>query len=80
MSATMDQAARPESRPRPFGLADVARLVGQGASEDDIYRRGVDAAVRSARSAARDEAEVDVVADQARRSIAQALAECRGGA
>jgi hypothetical protein len=48
-----------------------------GRSEDEIYRRRIDIAVRAARLEGCDESDVEVIAAQARRNTAEVLAECR---
>jgi hypothetical protein len=57
--------------------AALARLAA-GLSEDEIYRRGIDAAVQAARRDGCDEGDVEVAGEQARRDIAEVLAEGRG--
>jgi hypothetical protein len=73
----------------PAHLADEMRLVRgvmvlerleRGMTEDEIFRRGIDVAIRAARLEGADEIEVEVVACQARRDIAQALREIWGDA
>ena len=55
----------------------VVRRLEAGMSEDEIYRRGIDVAIRAARLEGCDESDVEVAASQARRDIAEALAEAR---
>ena len=49
----------------------------RGVSEDEIYRKRIDIAVQAARLEGCDESDVEVIASQARRNVADILAECR---
>jgi hypothetical protein len=51
--------------------------VMHGKSEDEIYRRRIDTAIKAARLEGCDEADVEVIAALARRNVAEILAECR---
>jgi hypothetical protein len=48
-----------------------------GCSEDELYRRRIDVATQAARLEGCDESDVEVIAAQARRDVAEILAECR---
>ncbi len=64
------------------GLKHITRVavvmdILQGHAEDEIYQRQIDTMISAARSEGCDESDVEVIAAQARRDVADTLAECR---
>jgi hypothetical protein len=55
----------------------VVLRLEQGATEDEIYRKGIDVAIEAARLEGCDESDVEVIASHARRDIAETIAEYR---
>jgi hypothetical protein len=73
----IDMPEHPSRELKEIRSVGVLSEILDGKSEDSIYRRAIDIAIRAARLEGLDESDVEVVAAGARRHVAEILAECR---